>query len=60
MVLNSHETKLHYKKRMKLIKVDPEVHRKLTELTEWGDTLSNVINKLIDEHNARVKKEKGK
>ncbi len=48
------------KRATKLIKIDPEVHRKLTELASWGDTLSDIINMLIDEHNARVKERKGK
>jgi macrodomain Ter protein organizer (MatP/YcbG family) len=52
----SSQTEMAEKK--KLIKIDPEVHRKLTELASWGDTLSDIINMLIDEHNAKVKKEK--
>jgi macrodomain Ter protein organizer (MatP/YcbG family) len=44
--------------KKKLIKIDPEVHRKLTELASWGDTLSDIIDMLIDEHNARVKERK--
>jgi predicted CopG family antitoxin len=42
--------------KKKLMKVDPDVHKALGEVGQWGETYSDIIRRLIKEHKERTQK----
>ena len=35
--------------RMKMVRLDDEVHRRLTELGKYGESLSDIVSRVLDE-----------